>query len=164
MAQKPKPVSDADQIAAIKDHTKALRQHAKAMNEFAKAIKASVVIGGNDGTSALENHAKALNSFVASAPMIVSGKVISRATIRSRLAHKWGKPEGPVNDDDPIGKYVKGGPGVMSAYWAVLNQYSEFEHDHLNLQTADTAFATTVGELITNIGTWYKSQGWQVIA
>jgi hypothetical protein len=158
MAKKSKPASAADQIAAFKDHAKALREHSKAMNAFARAITTP----GSDGASVLENHTKALNSLVAAAPMIVSGNVISKTTIRNRLAHKWGKPESSVKDADPIGKYVKGGPGVMSAYWAVLNQYPEFAHDHLNLQTADTAFATTVGELIANIGDWYKSQGWQV--
>jgi ABC-type nitrate/sulfonate/bicarbonate transport system substrate-binding protein len=134
VATKPKKT---DTVAA---HTKALVQH----------------------TAALKAHADAMNAFTAAVTQL--GKSISRDTIRRRLAHKWGKDPDTVKESDSINKYVKGGPGVMSAYAEELNTSAEFSPDKLNLQTNDTAFVTTVGELIDAIAHWYSTNGWKVTA
>jgi len=159
-ASKNKTSSSSDYVTAIKEHTKALRQHTKAMNNVTKAIVAS----STPSDAALDNHTNALNSFVASSSALFTGKTISKGTILSRLAQKWGKPVSSIKTTDPIGKYVQGGPGVMSAYADELNNSPEFSPDGLNLLTNDTAFVTTVNELITAIANWYTRNHWLVTA
>jgi hypothetical protein len=156
--KKKRTSSSSDYVAAIKEHTKALRQHTRAMNNLSKAMASSPAPSG----AALDNHTIALNSFVASSRSLSTGKTISRGTILSRLAHKWGKPLSSVKTADAIGKYVQGGPGVMAAYAAELNQSAEFAPDGLHLQTNDTSFVTTVGELVTAIANWYTRNHWLV--
>jgi hypothetical protein len=158
-AKKKRSSPSSDYVAAIKEHTKALRHHAKAMNSFAKAITNSAPV---TDITALQSHTNALNSFVTFSTAFASGKAISRDTIRRRLAQKWGKPQSSVKEADPIGNYIKGGPGVMAAYADELNHSTEFSPDGLNLQTNDTSFVTTVGELINAIATWYTNNHWHV--
>jgi hypothetical protein len=155
---KKKKSPSSDYVIAIKDHTKALRQHTKAMNGLTKVILSS----SKPSDVALDNHTNALNAFVASSKALFTGKTISRDTILTRLAQKWGKPLASIKKDDPIGKYVQGGPAVMSAYAAELNRSPEFAPDGLNLRTNDTAFVTTVDELVTAIANCYIRNGWHV--
>jgi hypothetical protein len=152
---KTKKTSSSEYTAAVKEHTKALRQHTKAMNALTEAITFS----GNPSDVALANHTNALNAFVSSSKSLFTGKTISRATILARLAQKWGKPLSSIKKTDSIGKYVQGGPAVMSAYAAELNRSPEFAPDGLNLRTNDTAFVTTVDELVTAIANGYIRMG-----
>jgi hypothetical protein len=156
-SKKRKPPS-ADYLTAIKEHTKALRQHTRAMNGLAKVIASAPTLSD----TALDDHTIALNAFVTSSKALFIGKTISRGTILARLAQKWGKPAASIKKVDPIGKYIQGGPGVMSAYAAELNRSPEFAPDGLNLRTNDTAFVTTVDELVTAIANGYIRNGWHV--
>jgi hypothetical protein len=97
-------------------------------------------------------------------PAALPGNSISRKTILARLAQIWKQDPKKVATKDPIGKYIKGGAGVMAAYWTVLNDSVEFKPDGLKLQTSDTSFVTTVGQLVTAIATWYSTNNWAVTA
>jgi hypothetical protein len=158
MAARKQKRPTSDYVAAIKDHTKALRSHIKAINTLTKAIAASP-LPSND---ALKNHADALSAFVESSKVLALGKTISRSSILSRLAQKWGKLAATIKLTDPISKYVIGGPGVMAAYADELNNSPEFSPDGLNLETNDTSFVTTVGGLVTAIAGWYTRNHWIV--
>ena len=158
VATSKKKSPSSDYVTAIQEHTKALRQHTKAMNGLAKVILSS----STPSDTALDNHTNALNAFVTSSKALFTGQTISRGTILARLAQKWGKPLSSIKKDDPIGKYVQGGPAVMSAYAAELNRSPEFAPDGLKLRTNDTAFVTTVDELVTAIANGYIRNGWHV--
>lgn len=110
---------------------------------------------------ALDQYKKALNArkayvlLLRSLPPVISHGQVDRLAILQRLCLMWDKDPKKVKETDAIDKYVKGGPGVMSAYYAALNESPEFKPDGLSLQTNDTAFATTVRQLINAIANWY---------
>lgn len=114
---------------ALDLHTRALTDHAQSMEKLAAVLDSSNIQRGS----------------------------ITRTMILKRLCQIWGKDFNKVKESDPIGKYIKGGPGVMSAYAQRLNDSPEFKPDGLNLQTNDTAFVATVGQLISAIAHWYST-------
>lgn len=121
--------------------------------EFKKAVRTQkayrIALRGHN--AAVRAHTTA----VAKLPPVISNGTVDRKAVLQRLCLMWVQNPNKVKESDGIGKYIKGGPGVMSAYAQVLDQSPEFQPDGLHLQTNDTAFVTTVGQLIDAIARWY---------
>jgi hypothetical protein len=102
----------------------------------------------------LKARARYVSSLAKLPPVMTNGQV-NRPAILQRLCLIWVKDPAKVKEKDAISKYIVGGPGAMSAYYKVLNDSPEFKPDGLTLQTRNTAFVTTVGQLIDAISNWY---------
>jgi hypothetical protein len=89
-------------------------------------------------------------------------RVISKQTIISIIRHML-DPNGnrPVVWDLAIGKYIKGGPPAVRAFFAPLNR--AFKVFGLNLKPGDLAHVQTVADVVTVVADWLRSHGYQVI-
>lgn len=68
-----------------------------------------------------------------------------------------------VKADDPLSKYVKGGPGAIGAFQLYLNGQPGFQDDGLSLGIGAVASDATVGDQLEAIVHNYHHRGWTVV-
>lgn len=64
---------------------------------------------------------------------------------------------------DAIGKYVRGGEGVIHAFANVLNRSPQFKGYGLGLVPGDMTGVKTVEDVAVVIANWFKKNNWKVV-